>query len=226
MSAQLGRVMIVEDEAELAQLLADYLRREGFEVEIVGDGDRALAALRCTTPDMVLLDIMLPGTDGVAILRELRKSSDVPVILATARVEEIDRLIGLELGADDYVCKPYSPREVVARVKSVLRRARRAGAPVGAHAIEIDSAARQVRVRGQRVELTAKELKLLEALVARPGRILSRTQLLDLLDEDNLDVSDRAVDSHVKNIRRKLGQALAGEELIRSVYGMGYVFEP
>ncbi len=220
------RVMIVEDEAELARLLADYLRRDGFETEIVSDGDQAMAALRRGVPDMVLLDVMLPGLNGIEVLRELRKTSNVPVILATARVEEIDRLIGLELGADDYVCKPYSPREVVARVRTVLRRARLAGAPDPRRRLEIDKLSRQVRVSGSTIELTPKEFKLLEVLSARPGRVFSRSQLLDLVGEDNLDVSDRSIDSHVKNLRRKLGQAVSGEEVIRSVYGMGYVFEP
>ncbi len=227
MSSLRPRVMIVEDEAELAGVLADYLAREGCATEVVGDGARAMDALRGALPDLVLLDVMLPGMDGVAILRELRTFSDVPVILATARVEEIDRLIGLELGADDYVCKPYSPREVVARVKAVLRRARGAGATGPAtREVEIDSAARLVRVRGRRVELTPREFRLLEALAARPGRVFSRSQLLDLLSADSLDVSDRAVDSHVKNLRRKIGRALPDREVIRSVYGMGYAFEP
>ncbi len=226
MSGNPRRVMIVEDEAELARLLADYLRRDGFETEIVSDGDQAMAALRRGVPDMVLLDVMLPGLNGIEVLRELRKTSNVPVILATARVEEIDRLIGLELGADDYVCKPYSPREVVARVRTVLRRARLAGAPDPRRRLEIDKLSRQVRVSGSTIELTPKEFKLLEVLSARPGRVFSRSQLLDLVGEDNLDVSDRSIDSHVKNLRRKLGQAVSGEEVIRSVYGMGYVFEP
>ncbi len=226
MSGNPRRVMIVEDEAELAQLLADYLRRDGFETEIVSDGDRAMAALRRGVPDMVLLDVMLPGLDGIEILRELRKTSNVPVILATARVEEIDRLIGLELGADDYVCKPYSPREVAARVRTVLRRARVAGAPDPKRPLEVDKLSRRVRVGGSTIELTPKELKLLEVLSAKPGRVFSRSQLLDLVGEDNLDVSDRSIDSHVKNLRRKLGQAVPGEEVIRSIYGVGYVFEP
>ncbi len=220
------RVMIVEDEAELAELLADYLRRDGFETEIVSDGGKAIATLHRRVPDMVLLDVMLPGMDGIAILRELRKSSNVPVILATARVEEIDRLIGLELGADDYVCKPYSPREVVARVRTVLRRERLAAAPDPRRRLEIDKLSRQVRVGGSTVELTPKEFRLLEVLSAKPGHVFSRSQLLDMLGADNLAVSDRSVDSQVKNLRRKLGQAVFGEEVIRSVYGMGYVFEP
>ena len=180
-----------------------------------------------TPPDLVLLDVMLPGMDGLTILRELRKHSALPVILMTARVEEIDRLIGLELGADDYICKPYSPREVVARVKAVLRRARPTPATntSATCVIELDAEAWQAHMAGHRLELTPKEFQLLQALVARPGRVLSRTQLLDLLYADNLDISERAVDSHMKNLRRKLAEAMPGTEPIRSIYGVGFVFE-
>jgi two-component system response regulator BaeR len=225
------RVLVIEDQPELAQILVDYLEREGYAASAIGDGTLALAELLRAPPDLALLDVMLPGLDGLAILRELRKASSLPVILVTARVEEIDRLIGLELGADDYVCKPYSPREVVARVKTVLRRSWRPGMPAhagGAPAqtlIEIDPHTWQARCAGQRLDLTPKEFKLLQALAAHPGRVFSRTQLLDSIDEDKLDVSERAVDSHMKNLRRKLAQALPDCEPIRSIYGVGFVFE-
>ncbi|MEI6413416.1 MAG: winged helix-turn-helix domain-containing protein, partial [Pseudomonadota bacterium] len=178
-----------------------------------------------------LLDLMLPDLDGLSILREVRKVSDLPIIMVTARVEEIDRLIGLELGADDYVCKPYSPREVVARVKAVLRRLpgrlpAKSQDPASPPLIEIDAEIWQAKIRGQRLELTPKEFKLLRALVARPGRVFSRGQLLDLLYDDNLDVSERAVDSHMKNLRKKLSHAEPEREIIRSVYGVGFIFEP
>lgn len=167
--------------------------------------------------------------DGLSILREVRKASDLPVIMVTARVEEIDRLLGLELGADDYVCKPYSPREVVARVKTVLRRShpRDQGtpAPVQAPLVEIDAEGWQARCGGRNLSLTPKEFLLLQALVSRPGQVFSRTRLLDLIYEDNLDVSERAVDSHMKNLRRKLAQIEPEREIIRSVYGVGFVFE-
>jgi two-component system response regulator BaeR len=224
------RILIVEDEADLAQILVDYLKRDGFAASAIADGLVAMEELRRAPPDLLLLDLMLPGMDGLAILRELRKTSSLPVILVTARVEEIDRLIGLELGADDYVCKPYSPREVVARVKTVLRRMQPAAAPVAADpasvsAIEIDADTWQASIAGKRLDLTPKEFKLLQALAAKPGRVFSRGQLLDTIYEDNLDVSERAVDSHMKNLRKKLAQALPDAEPIRSIYGVGFVFE-
>ncbi|NJM12251.1 MAG: response regulator [Synechococcaceae cyanobacterium SM1_2_3] len=224
------RILLVEDEPDLAQVLVDYLLRDGFDASVEGNGVEALARIRQTPPDLLLLDLMLPGLDGLSILREVRKVSDLPVIMVTARVEEIDRLIGLELGADDYVCKPYSPREVVARVKTVLRRLPRQ-MPTQPHdlatpsLIEIDAENWQAKIKGFHLALTPKEFKLLHALAARPGRIFSRAQLLDLLYEDNLDVSERAVDSHMKNLRKKLTQALPEREIIRSVYGVGFVFE-
>jgi two-component system response regulator BaeR len=225
------RILLVEDEPDLAQVLVDYLLRDGYAASVEGNGARALERILREPPDLLLLDLMLPDLDGLSILREVRKSSHLPVILVTARVEEIDRLIGLELGADDYVCKPYSPREVLARVKAVLRRS--GGAldaeprdPAAPPLIEIDADRWQARVGGQRLDLTPKELNLLQALVRRPGRVLSRSQLLDLVYQDDLDVSERAVDSHLKNLRRKLSQAMPERELIRSVYGVGFAFEP
>ena len=220
-----ARILVVEDEADLAQVLVDYLRREGYDARALGDGLAAMAALEAAPPDLVLLDVMLPGMDGLAILRRLRQRSGVPVILVTARVDEIDRLVGLESGADDYVCKPYSPREVVARVKAVLRRFRPAVAAT-APGLEIDAESWQARVGGRRLDLTPKEFRLLQALAAHPGRVFSRARLLDEIHEDNLDVSERAVDSHMKNLRRKLAQALPEREPIRSIYGVGFVFEP
>jgi two-component system, OmpR family, response regulator BaeR len=223
------KILLVEDEPDLAQVLVDYLLRDGFDALVEGDGATALARIRQTPPDLLLLDLMLPGLDGLSILREVRKFSDFPVILVTARVDEIDRLIGLELGADDYVCKPYSPREVVARVKAVLRRSAHRDDnrkdSVAPPLIETDADLWQARIKGQRLDLTPKEFKLLQALAARPGRVFSRNHLLDLIYEDNLDVSERAVDSHMKNLRRKLSQAWPEHEIIHSVYGVGFVLE-
>lgn len=225
------RILIVEDEVDLAQILVDYLKREGFDASTIADGLSAMAELNRSPPDLLVLDVMLPKLDGISILRELRKTSNLPVIMATARVEEIDRLIGLELGADDYVCKPYSPREVVARVKTVLRRSQSAssananslaGNPIG---LELDAASWQARVAGTSLELTPKEFLLLQALAAKPGRVFSRGQLLDTLYEDSLDISERAIDSHLKNLRKKLSKALPDTDLIRSIYGVGFVFE-
>lgn len=229
------RILIAEDETDLAQILVDYLKRDGFDANTQADGLAAIDALRRSPPDLLLLDLMLPGIDGLAILRELRQFSNLPVIVLTAKVDEIDRLIGLELGADDYICKPYSPREVVARVKAVLRRAglNQTHTPLAAPAadaptplIQIDAAGWQATIAGQRLDLTPKEFQLLQALATHPGRVLSRSQLLDAIYEDNLEVSERAVDSHMKNLRKKLAQVLPAAEPIRSIYGVGFVFEP
>ena len=223
------KILLIEDEPDLAEVLVDYLLRDGFDAAVEGDGAEGLARIRRSPPDLLLLDLMLPGLDGLSILREVRKTSDLPVIMVTARVEEIDRLLGLELGADDYVCKPYSPREVVARVKTVLRRSRPrddvAPAQEQPPLIEIDAEGWQARCGGRNLSLTPKEFLLLQALVSRPGQVFSRARLLDLIYEDNLDVSERAVDSHMKNLRRKLAQIEPEREIIRSVYGVGFVFE-
>jgi two-component system response regulator BaeR len=216
-------LFIVEDEPELAALVADYARGAGFEPAVFADGATALQALRAAPPALVVLDLMLPGLDGLSLCRALREFSDVPVIMVTARVEEIDRLIGLEAGADDYLCKPFSPRELMARIKAILRRAGNDAPP--ARPIEIDQAARRITVQGKPLDLTPSEFALLAALAARPGQVFSRAQLLDLAFRDNLDVTDRAVDSHVKNLRRKIEAAAPGLEAIHSIYGLGYRFD-
>jgi len=216
----MNRIVIVEDEPELAALVADYVRAAGFEPEIFGDGALALAALRRAPPALVVLDLMLPGLDGLALCRTLRAFSQVPVIMVTARVEEIDRLLGLETGADDYLCKPYSPRELVARIKAILRRT---GTP--APALAIDTAARRALVHGQPLALTPSEFEVLAALARRPGQVYTRAHLLDLLRQDDVDVTERAIDSHVKNLRRKIDAAAPGLEPIRSIYGLGYRFD-
>jgi two-component system response regulator BaeR len=217
------RLFIVEDEPELAALVADYARGAGFAPAVFADGATALQALRAAPPALVVLDLMLPGLDGLSLCRALREFSDVPVIMVTARVEEIDRLIGLEAGADDYLCKPFSPRELMARIKAILRRAGNDAPP--ARPIEIDQAARRITVQGKPLDLTPSEFALLAALAARPGQVFSRVQLLDLAFRDNLDVTDRAVDSHVKNLRRKIEAAAPGLEAIHSIYGLGYRFD-
>ena len=220
-------VLVVEDEPKIAALLEEYLQKLGdLRTARVTRGDEVLDAFRELGPDLVLLDLMLPGLDGIEVCKQLRPISTVPVIMVTARVEEIDRLLGLELGADDYICKPFSPREVVARVKAVLRRsgpARAASPPAG---IEIDAATHRARCMGEELRLTPVEFALLTMLVDRPGRLFSREQLMDGMYSDYRVVSDRAVDTHVKNLRRKLRQASGGRELIESVYGLGYRFEP
>ena len=221
------RILIVEDEPKIAALLADYLKAHGgFQTSVVHRGDEVLSAFRRESPDLVLLDLMLPGLDGIEVCKRLRAVSEVPVIMVTARVEEIDRLLGLELGADDYVCKPFSPREVVARVKAVLRRSTAAHGDGCSPALAIDSDRHQARFENQPLDLTPVEFALLNALYTAPGRVFSREQLMDRMYSDYRVVSDRAVDTHVKNLRRKLAAVAPGLELIESVYGLGYRYAP
>jgi len=220
-------ILIVEDEIKLATLLADYLSQDGYQVEMVHDGDQALAVFTATQPDLVLLDLMLPGKDGLTICREIRQQSDVPVVMVTAKVEEIDRLLGLELGADDYICKPFSPREVVARVKAILRRIERFKQPQQATEAELklDKQRIQASLCGVLLDLTAIEFQLLCTLADEPGRVFSRDQLMDHIYRDNRVVSDRTVDSHVKKLRKKMSEAAPQQEWIYSVYGVGYKYE-
>jgi len=215
-------IAIVEDEPELAALVADYARAAGYLPAIFHDGAQALAAFRQAPPDLVVLDLMLPGLDGLALCRALRATSSVPVIMVTARVEEIDRLLGLDAGADDYLCKPFSPRELMARIKAILRRSGHAPPVIG-----IDAAAHRIAVHGKPLELTPSEYGILAALARRPGQVFSRAQLLDLAREGNasLDATDRAIDSHIKNLRRKLDAVLPGVDAIHSIYGLGYRFD-
>ncbi|MBI3145892.1 MAG: two-component system response regulator BaeR [Pseudogulbenkiania sp.] len=225
MSSGSAYVLVVEDEPKLSRLLADYLAAAGFEAGCVADGNAVLAEVRRRMPDLILLDLMLPGRDGLNLCRELRTFSDVPIVMVTARVEEIDRLLGLELGADDYICKPYSPREVVARVKAILRRSQRRDMPAAEAGLMIDEEGYQASWQGRRLELTPAEFRLLRTLASTPGRVFSRDQLLDHLYADHRVVTDRTVDSHIKNLRRKLEQVAPQQELIRSVYGVGYKLE-
>lgn len=221
----MGRILIVEDEATLAGVLRDYLLREGFTVSIIDQGEEVVPWLRrALSLDLILLDLMLPGKSGLEICAEIRGFSAVPVIMITARVEELDRLKGLELGADDYICKPFSPREVVARVKAVLRRTGGV-APIGqATGLAMNELGFQATWNGHRLELTAVEFKLLQYLASRPGQTCSRQFLMDRIYPDERVVADRTIDSHIKKLRKKLVLA-GGVELIHSVYGVGYRFE-
>jgi len=219
-----ARVLIVEDERDLAAIMLDYVRAAGFDARSVADGSAALAEVRAGAADLLVLDIMLPGLDGLAVCAAVREFSDLPIIMVTAKVEEIDRLLGLETGADDYLCKPFSPRELVARIKALLRRTRPAAN--NTNTLEIDAAARSVRVLGRALELTRTEFDLLAAMAKRPGTIFSRAQLLDIANRDNLEVADRAVDTHIKNLRRKLARAAPDADWIRSIYGLCYRFDP
>jgi len=229
MTAAPRRVLVVEDEEKLAALLSDYLRASGFEPQTVGDGALALRAFAADPPAAVLLDINLPGLDGLEVCRHLRLSSAVPILMLTARADEIDRIVGLEIGADDYLCKPYSPREVVARVRALLRRAE-GRLPGGQAAVRrvalggfaVEDEGLRAWWREQALPLTPIEYRLLRTLLQQPGRVFARAQLLDAIHADFRDVSDRAVDSHVKNLRRKLQLALDGQDCISTVYGAGY----
>lgn len=220
-------VVIVEDEIKIAELLRDYLHDAGFEARMIHDGKEALQWLNNNTARLVLLDLMLPGLDGISLCREYRKSSDIPIIMVTARAEEIDRLLGLELGADDYICKPFSPREVIARVKAVLRRFEKQ-APTDSGLI-LDENTYKISFGDNKVELTAVEFKLFRVMHDHPGHIYSRDQLITHIYDDHRVVSGRTVDSHIKKLRQKISSlghnSDIGNEIIHSVYGAGYKYE-
>ncbi|HET9032664.1 MAG TPA: response regulator [Dokdonella sp.] len=219
---QTAHILIIEDEPKLSALMSDYLHAGGFQASILESGNNAIEWIRQHAPDAILLDINLPGIDGLTLCRQVRAFSAVPILMLTARVEEIDRLLGLELGADDYICKPFSPREVVARVRAVLRRSRPQDESV-ARAVVLDEERFEARVHGQPLALTPVEFRLLGKLASQPGRVFSREQLIGALYADHRVVSDRTVDSHVKNLRKKLLDA--GIDPIAAVYGVGYRFE-
>ncbi|AZC37961.1 response regulator [Pseudomonas chlororaphis] len=217
-------ILIVEDEPKLAALLRDYLDAAGYPSLCLDNGLDVVPEVRAHRPRLILLDLMLPGRDGLEVCQELRRFSEVPIIMITARVEEVDRLLGLDLGADDYICKPFSPREVVARVKAILRRSPQLTAAAQAR-LQIDEERYRASFDGIALDLTPVELRLLKTLAASPGRVFSRDQLLDRLYSDHRVVTDRTVDSHVRNLRRKLAQACPGEDPIQSLYGVGYKLE-
>lgn len=219
------KILIVEDEEKLAAVVSDYLRQAGFDPFWIGSGTEVVAWVRQHRPGLILLDLMLPGRDGMDLCKEIRTFSSVPIVMVTARVEEIDRLLGFEFGADDYICKPFSPREVVARVKAVLRRAvpGQTRTPAG---LVLDEERYRATLGGQALDLTAVEFRLLQILVGSPGRIFGRQQLMDRIYQDQRIVSDRTIDSHIKKLRKKITAAHPDEEIIHSVYGVGYKFEP
>jgi two-component system response regulator BaeR len=218
-------VMIVEDEPRIAEVMAAYLDHAGYATHTIEHGDVVLPSLKAMQPALVLLDLMLPGLDGVSICREIRRFSALPIIMVTARVEEIDRLLGFEVGADDYLCKPFSPRELVARVQALLRRALPTSQASAPALFECDEKAQRIRCAGQPLNLTPQEYRLLSVLMAAPGRIFSRATLLEQAYDNSGDVFDRAVDSHIKNLRKKLAVVLGERDVIHSVYGVGYRFE-
>lgn len=218
-------ILVVEDERKIASVVRDYLEQAGYRVHCIERGDEVLPRVRQNPPALILLDLMLPGMDGLDICREVRKFSNVPVIMITARVEEIDRLLGLELGADDYLCKPFSPREMVARVKAVLRRTD--GAIVGektlaAGGITLFPDTRRVTIEGSEVRLTPSEFNLLKTLLSQPDRVFTRNELINVVQGYDFEGYDRTIDSHVKNLRKKLARHMGGREVISTIYGMGY----
>jgi two-component system, OmpR family, response regulator BaeR len=226
MSTTKQQILIVEDELKISQVLSEYLKQAGYAVFCLKRGDEVIPQVKRNPPTLILLDIMLPGMDGIEVCRELRKSASIPIIMLTARVDEIDRLLGLELGADDYICKPFSPREVVARVKAVLRRAqpRPAGAHLTVGEVSLDEQRHQVLIREEEVKLTPCEFQLLKALLEHPNRVFSRTELLNLVQGYDFEGYDRTIDSHIKNLRKKVAAMAPGQELVSTVYGIGYKF--
>lgn len=219
-------ILIVEDEPKLGQLLVDYLQAAHYRTHHLLRGDEALPWIKEHQPDLMLLDLMLPGLDGLSVCRELRRFSELPVIMVTAKTEEIDRLLGLEIGADDYICKPFSPREVVARVKTILKRCQRPRDAVSqASLLCMDENRFQASWNDRPLDLTPAEFRLLKTLAYEPGKVFSREQLLNQLYDDYRVVTDRTIDSHIKNLRRKLEALDADQPFIRAVYGMGYRWE-
>jgi DNA-binding response OmpR family regulator len=221
------RILVVEDELAIARNLRDYLRDAGFAVTIAGDGGAALASVRGERPDLVVLDLGLPGIDGLDVARELRRTGTTPIVMLTARGEESDRIVGLELGADDYLVKPFSPKELVARVRAVLRRTNGvvAGAEVlRAGDVEVDLPKMRARIGGRTVELTPTEFRLLATFVREPGRVFTRGQLLDALHGVAIESYERAIDAHVKNLRRKIEPEPGRPRYVLTVHGVGYRF--
>ena len=224
------KILVVDDNAKIVEVLEAYLKAEGFDVVTAADGPGAVAIAEAERPSLALLDIMLPGIDGIELTRRFQRDYDLPVILVTARTEEIDRLIGLEVGADDYIAKPFSPREVVARVKAVLRRSERvpdatAGETIRVGALFIDPGSRTVANGEEQVELTRTEFDLLATMASHPGRVYSRMQLMEATQGVAYEGYERTVDAHVKNLRRKLGDDPRAPRFIQTVFGVGYKLE-
>src|SRR5262245_40382825 len=220
-------ILVVDDEPRIAEIARDYLERAGFTVSMAGNGAEALAYARSRRPDLIVLDLGLPQMDGLDVTRALRKQSNVPIIMLTARVDESDKLIGLELGADDYVTKPFSPKELVARVRAVFRRidaAPERGDIIRAGDVTLDKRRMQATVGKRAIELTATEFELLSTLAAQPGRVFTRAQLLDGIRGVEVDSFDRAIDAHVKNVRRKIEPDPKNPKYVLTVHGVGYKF--
>jgi two-component system response regulator BaeR len=225
-----NHIVIVEDEEKIAKVLQEYLQQDGFEVTVLHEGTMAVETIVEKKPALVILDIMLPGKDGLTICRELRQVSMVPILMVTARIDEIDRLLGLEMGADDYVCKPFLPREIVARVRAILRRVQQNPATqIEQHleykGISLSPDRFQCEIGGVELELTPVEFRMLQTMMTQPGRVHYRQSLKQVCYLDDRIVSDRTIDSHIKNLRKKLTVHVDNDEIIHSIYGVGYKME-
>jgi len=223
-------ILIVEDEEKIASLMKDYLTAAGFNTAVLHRGDEVVQTIRRKMPALILLDIMLPGKDGIEVCREIRQFSQVPIIFLTAKAEEIDRLLGLELGADDYICKPFSFREVIARIKAVLRRFAQQDTIVEEKLLSrgpvvLDVPSHQAFVDGQILDLTPSEFGLLKVLISQPGRVFKRTELVERVQGYSFEGYDRTIDTHIKNLRKKMAQKFKGPDLVVTVYGVGYKFQ-
>jgi two-component system, OmpR family, response regulator BaeR len=220
------KILIIEDEKKIAALLSDYLKMEGFNVSMLFNGDKAVSNVRNNPPDLIILDLMLPGKDGLTICKEIRSFSKVPILIISAKVDEVDRLLGLELGADDYICKPFSPKEVVARVKAVFRRfEQETEEMLVAGPITIFTKDFYATADGKRIRLSRSELALLISMVSHPGQLFTRNDLFSILQGHDSECSKRTIDSHIKNLRKKMDEISPGRELIRTVYGLGYTLD-
>ena len=217
-------VLVVEDDRKISDLLLNYLRASGYETTAAYDGRDALRMIKECAPDAVILDWMLPGLDGIGVCQAVRAFSDVPILMLTARIDEVDRLLGLDTGADDYVCKPFAPREVIARVRALLRRAE-GRVKSSSRPWEVDDASFRISWRGQWLPLTRIEFMMFRLLLSRPGRVYSRDQLLASVHDSQRDISDRAIDTHIKNLRKKVQMIEPGTDCIASVYGVGSRFD-
>jgi two-component system response regulator BaeR len=217
-------ILIVEDDERIARVLSGFLKKEGFKTTVLTESDHVVQQARKNPPDLILLDILLPGKDGLTLFKEIKSFSDVPVLFVTAKTDGIDRLLGLELGADDYICKPFLPREVVARVKAVLRRTypEQANESMAVGPIRMDIEHYKVNIKGEQLHLTPNEFKLLQCLMMHPDSVVSRSDLVTKIQGYNFEGYNRTIDTHIKNLRKKIQHHLPGQEIIRSVYGVGY----
>jgi len=226
MEPSIYKILVVEDDRKLALLLKDYLEQENFKATLLHRGDEVLPELRANPADLVLLDILLPGEDGLTVFRKIRAFSNIPVLFLTAKVEDADRLLGFELGADDYICKPFLPREVVARVKAVLRRThiRHMEEKFSAGPIVINTTSHKATISNDDLHLTPIEFELLKLLASRPGQVFTRSDLIETVQGSNFDGYDRTIDSHISNLRKKIALYIPSQKIIHTIYGIGYSF--